>query len=232
MNKMKHLQLWIWALLMGGILSCTGNKTNGVASANDSITTDSLKTDSLADIHWQDVSEEEAIAFIEEFYSHAPKESNAWDWDEAILHKYLAPAVLDTLHALVATASTEGNENEKYATWLLTGIDNSEQICVSQKNITAIHEKDGRYRKHFEVYYWADGMLDGVQELYYTVKSDGNRLFITRIDSLDESGAQQAWDMLEERNRWREVEWKAEEMGGYDNLPESVIDSLYEHALD
>ena len=140
--------------------------------------------------------------------------------------------MLDTLHALVATASTEGNENEKYATWLLTGIDNSEQICVSRKNITAIHEKDGRYRKHFEVYYWADGMLDGVQELYYTVKSDGNRLFITRIDSLDESGAQQAWDMLEERNRWREVEWKAEDMGGYDNLPESVIDSLYEHALD
>ena len=75
-------------------------------------------------------------------------------------------------------------------------------------------------------------MLDGVQELYYTVKSDGNRLFITRIDSLDESGAQQAWDMLEERNRWREVEMKAEEMGGYDNLSESTIDSLYEHAFD
>lgn len=230
MNKMKHLQLWIWTLLMVGILSCTGNKTNGVADANDSMMTDSLKADSLADIHWQDVNEEDAIAFIEEFYSHAPKESNAWDWDEAILRKYLAPAVLDTLHALVATASTEGNE--KYATWLLTGIDNSEQICVSRKNITAIHEKDGRYRKHFEVYYWADGMLDGVQELYYTVKSDGNRLYITRIDSLNESGAQQAWDMLEERNRWREVEMKAEEMGGIENLSESTMDSLYEHALD
>lgn len=230
MNKMKHLQLWIWTLLMAGILSCTGNKTNGVADANDSMMTDSLKADSLADIHWQDVNEEDAIAFIEEFYSHAPKESNAWDWDEAILRKYLAPAVLDTLHALVATASTEGNE--KYATWLLTGIDNSEQICVSRKNITAIHEKDGRYRKHFEVYYWADGMLDGVQELYYTVKSDGNRLYITRIDSLNESGAQQAWDMLEERNRWREVEMKAEEMGGIENLSESTMDSLYEHALD
>ena len=75
-------------------------------------------------------------------------------------------------------------------------------------------------------------MLDGVQELYYTVKSDGNRLFITRIDSLDESGAQQAWDMLEERNRWREVEMKAEEMGGIENLSESTMDSLYEHAFD
>ena len=57
-------------------------------------------------------------------------------------------------------------------------------------------------------------------------------LTITRIDSLDESGAQQAWDMLEERNRWREVEMKAEEMGGFENLSESVMDSLYEHALD
>lgn len=232
MNKMKLLQLWTWVLLTSSILSCTGNKNNGVADNNDSIVTDSLKTDSLANIHWQDVSEEEAIAFIEEFYSHAPKESNAWDWDEAILRKYLAPAVLDTLHALVETSFTDADEGTKYATWLLTGIDNSEQICVSRKNITAIHEKDGRYRKHFEVYYWADGMLDGVQELYYTVKSDGNRLFITRIDSLDESGAQQAWDMLEERNRWREVEMKAEEMGGFENLSESVMDSLYEHALD
>ena len=222
MNKMKLLQLWTWVLLTSSILSCTGNKNNGVADNNDSIVTDSLKTDSIANIHWQDVSEEEAIAFIEEFYSHAPKESNAWDWDEAILRKYLAPAVLDTLHALVATSFTDADEGTKYATWLLTGI----------KNITAIHEKDGRYRKHFEVYYWADGMLDGVQELYYTVKSDGNRLFITRIDSLDESGAQQAWDMLEERNRWREVEMKAEEMGGFENLSESVMDSLYEHALD
>ena len=66
----------------------------------------------------------------------------------------------------------------------------------------------------------------------YTVKSNGEQLFITRIDSLDESGAQQVWDMLEERNRWREVEEKATEMGGYDNLSEDVIDSLYEHALD
>jgi hypothetical protein len=38
--------------------------------------------------------------------------------------------------------------------------------------------------------------------------------------------------MLEERNRWREVEMKAEEMGGFENLSESVMDSLYEHALD
>ena len=75
-------------------------------------------------------------------------------------------------------------------------------------------------------------MLDGVQELYYTVKSDGEQLFITKIDSLDESGAQQAWDMLEERNRWREVESKATEMGGYDNLTEDQIDSLYQHASD
>ena len=75
-------------------------------------------------------------------------------------------------------------------------------------------------------------MLDGVQDLYYTVKSDGKQLFITKIDSLDESGAKQAWDMLEERNRWREVDRVADEMGGYDNLAEEQIDSIYEHALE
>ncbi|MBR6202138.1 MAG: hypothetical protein IKQ62_03950 [Bacteroidaceae bacterium] len=219
-------------ILMVSILSCTGNKTSGNADASDSTKTDSLKADSTDIIHWQDVSNEEAIAFIEEFYSHAPKEQGSYEWDEAILHKYLAPAVLDTLHALVATSFTDADEGTKYATWLLTGMDNSQQICVSQQNFPTYAEEDGRYRKHFEVYYWADGMLDGVQELYYTVKSDGSRLFITKIDSLDESGAQQVWDMLEERNRWREVERKANEMGGWDNLSEDVIDSLYEHALD
>ncbi len=150
----------------------------------------------------------------------------------AILHKYLAPAVLDTLHARVATASTELDGTEKYATWLLTGMDNSQQIWVSKQNFAATAEEDGRYRKHFEVYYWADGMLDGVQELYYTVKSDGKQLFITKIDSLDESGAQQAWDMLEERNRWREVDRAADEVGGYENLTEDQIDSIYQHALE
>lgn len=218
-------------LWMGSILSCTGTKPVGTNNAEeaDSTSTESATDNRTSEKDWQDVSKEEAIAFIEEFYTHAPKESNSWEWDEAILHKYLAPAVLDTLHALAASASTD---DEKYATWLLTGIDDSEQICVSRKNFPAQAEEDGRYRKHFEVYYWADGMLDGVQELYYTVKSDGEQLFITKIDSLDESGAQQAWDMLEERNRWREVESKATEMGGYDNLTEDQIDSLYQHASD
>ena len=218
------------ALWLGSLLSCTGTKPVGThGAAADSTGTESATDGLTSETEWQDVSKEEAIAFIEEFYTHAPKESNSWAWDEAILHKYLAPAVLDTLHALVASASTD---DEKYATWLLTGIDDSEQICVSRKNFPAQAEEDGRYRKHFEVYYWADGMLDGVQELYYTVKSDGEKLFITKIDSLDESGAQQVWDMLEERNRWREVENKATEMGGYDNLTEGQIDSLYKHASD
>lgn len=208
------------ALLMGSLFSCTGNKAQGNATSEDSIQT---ATDSLAQENWQDVNEENAIAFIEEFYSHAPKEEGSYDWDEAILHKYLAPAVLDTLHARVATASTELDGTEKYATWLLTGIDNSEQIWVSRQNFPATAEEDGRYRKHFEVYYWADGMLDGVQDLYYTVKSDGKQLFITKIDSLDESGAKQAWDMLEERNRWREVDRVADEMGATTTLQRSRL---------
>ena len=152
----------------------------------------------------------DAIAFIEDFYSHAPEEPGSYDWDEDILKKYLAPAVLDTLHAKVDVYSPGGEA--KYATWLLTGIDDSEQVYVSRENFETRRVEDGRYIKRFEVYYWADGMLDGVQELFYTVKSNGEQLFITQIDSLDESGAQQVWDMLEERNRWREMEDQVEEM--------------------
>ena len=66
-------------------------------------------------------------------------------------------------------------------------------------------------------------MRDGVQDLYYTVKSDGKQLFITKIDSLDESGAKQAWDMLEERNRWREVDRVADEMGATTTLQRSRL---------
>lgn len=200
--------------LMSCLWSCTGKKSqgNGTPEGTDG---DSLAMDVKGqedEVVWQDVSDEEAIAFIEDFYSHAPEEPGSYDWDEDILKKYLAPAVLDTLHAKVDVYGSDGEA--KYATWLLTGIDDSEQVYVSRENFETRVWEDGRYMKRFEVYYWADGMLDGVQELFYTVKSNGTQLFITQIDGLDESGAEQVWDMLEERNRWREVESEAEEMEG------------------
>lgn len=200
--------------LMSCLWSCTGKKSqgNGTPEGTDG---DSLAMDVKGqedEVVWQDVSDEEAIAFIEDFYSHAPEEPGSYDWDEDILKKYLAPAVLDTLHAKVDVYGSDGEA--KYATWLLTGIDDSEQVYVSREDFETRVWEDGRYMKRFEVYYWADGMLDGVQELFYTVKSNGTQLFITQIDGLDESGAEQVWDMLEERNRWREVESEAEEMEG------------------
>ena len=195
--------------LMSCLWSCTGKKSQGNGTSDgDSLAMDVKGQDD--GVVWQDVSDEEAIAFIEDFYSHAPEEPGSYDWDEDILKKYLAPAVLDTLHAKVDVYSPGGEA--KYATWLLTGIDDSEQVYVSRENFETRRVEDGRYIKRFEVYYWADGMLDGVQELFYTVKSNGEQLFITQIDSLDESGAQQVWDMLEERNRWREMEDQVEEM--------------------
>ena len=197
--------------LMSCLWSCTGKKSQGNGTSDgDSLAMDVKGQDD--GVVWQDVSDEDAIAFIEDFYSHAPEEPGSYDWDEDILKKYLAPAVLDTLHAKVDVYSPGGEA--KYATWLLTGIDDSEQVYVSRENFETRVGGDGRYIKRFEVYYWADGMLDGVQELFYTVKSNGEQLFITQIDSLDESGAEQVWDMLEERNRWREVESEAEEMEG------------------
>jgi hypothetical protein len=197
--------------LMSCLWSCTGKKSQGNGTSDgDSLAMDVKGQDD--GVVWQDVSDEDAIAFIEDFYSHAPEEPGSYDWDEDILKKYLAPAVLDTLHAKVDVYSPGGEA--KYATWLLTGIDDSEQVYVSRENFETRRVEDGRYIKRFEVYYWADGMLDGVQELFYTVKSNGTQLFITQIDGLDESGAEQVWDMLEERNRWREVESEAEEMEG------------------
>lgn len=217
-------------LLTALTLSCTGNKTPGTTDADSSaVATDSLAT---ATENWQDVNPQEAIALIEEFYSHAPTEQGSYAWDEAILHQYLAPNVLTTLHKKVKESTYDQEATDQYATWLLTGIDNSEQICVSQQNQPAEPTDDGRYCKRFTVYYWADAMLYGVQELYYTVKSNGDRSFITQIDSLSEDAAQQVWDQLEDRNRWREVESQAEDLGGMENLTDDQMDSLYEHALE
>jgi hypothetical protein len=86
--------------------------------------------------------------------------------------------------------------------------------------------------KDFKIFYWADPMLSYVQELYFTVKKKGGKLFITQIDGLGNEGADAVWNMQAERSRWQQVEIKAQEFGGIENLTEAQIDSLYEHAFD
>ena len=205
-------------LLVSQLYACTGGKTAGDNAAN---TSDSTTTEAAAETDWEDVSEKEAIAFVEEFYSHATEDEGIYNWDEAVLQKYLSPTVLNTLHALVGDASTESDSTEKYATWLLTGLDNSEQIIVRNQDEANIAE-DGRLHKTFTLAYWADRGLISYQELFYTVKKKGERLFITQIDSLNENAANQVWNMLEDRDRLREADLEDEEI---DNYEEAELDT-------
>jgi hypothetical protein len=176
------------------------------------------------------VSSEEALAFIEEFYTHAPEQGSS-EWDEQVLKRYLAPNVLQTLRDSVKNAYDK-DTSAKYATWLLTCIDNSEMIYLSKDNQPAYQDDNGRYVKDFKIFYWADPVLSYVQELYFTVKKKGGKLFITQIDGLGNEGADAVWNMQAERSRWQQVEIKAQEFGGIENLTEAQIDSLYEHAFD
>lgn len=185
---------------------------------------------SITDDGWQEVSSEEALAFIEEFYSHAPKQGSS-EWDEQVLKRYLAPAVLQTLRDSVKNAYNEDTD-AKYATWLLTCIDNSEMIYLSSDNQPAYQDDNGRYVKNFKIFYWADPMLSYVQWLYFTVKKKDGKMYITQIDGLGNEGADAVWNMQAERSRWQLVEIKAQKLGGMENLTEAQLDSLYEHAFD
>ena len=199
------------------------------ASQTKSNAASTTKT-SITDDGWQEVSSEEALAFIEEFYSHAPKQGSS-EWDEQVLKRYLAPAVLQTLRDSVKNAYNEDTD-AKYATWLLTCIDNSEMIYLSSDNQPAYQDDNGRYVKNFKIFYWADPMLSYVQGLYFTVKKKGGKLYITQIDGLGNEGADAVWNMQAERSRWQQVEIKAQKLGGMENLTEAQLDSLYEHAFD
>ena len=200
--------------------SASHAKSNAASTTKTSITDDG----------WQDVSSEEALAFIEEFYTHAPKQGSS-EWDERVLKRYLAPNVLQTLRDSVKNAYDK-DTSAKYATWLLTCIDNSEMIYLSKDNQPAYKDDNGRYVKDFKIFYWADPMLSYVQNLYFTVKKKGGKLFITQIDGLGNEGADAVWNMQAERSRWQQVEIKAQEFGGIENLTEAQLDSLYEHAFD
>ena len=139
--------------------------------------------------------------------------------------------MLQTLRDSVKNAYDK-DTSAKYATWLLTCIDNSEMIYLSKDNQPAYKDDNGRYVKDFKIFYWADPMLSYVQELYFTVKKKGGKLFITQIDGLGNEGADAVWNMQAERSRWQQVEIKAQEFGGIENLTEAQLDSLYEHAFD
>lgn len=151
---------------------------------------------------WQPVSGEEAVAFVERFYTYMAFDTGTWE--DAVLEQYMTPEVL----AQLAKASTD--ENKKYASWLLSGTDDSEMIKPSVRIHDAVATDDGRVAKDVEVFYWADTGLRATQTLYYTVMSRSGRLLITQIDGMDGTAASSVWDQLEIRNEGREMEAEME----------------------
>lgn len=151
---------------------------------------------------WQPVSGEEAVAFVQRFYTYMYFENGTWE--DVVLEQYMTPEVL----AQLAKASTE--ENKKYASWLLSGTDDSEMIKPSVRTHDAVVTDDGRVAKEVEVFYWADTGLRATQTLYYTVMSRSGRLLITQIDGMDGEAASSVWDQLEIRNEGREMEAEME----------------------
>jgi hypothetical protein len=147
---------------------------------------------------WKPVSADKAVAFVQEFYSHRSMENG--QWEDAVLEKYLAPAVLKTL------AEAASDSEKKYASWLLSGTDDSEMILPSVQLHDPVALDDGRVMRELGVFYWADTWLRSTQTLYFTVKSKGGRLYITQVDNMNGEAAADVWAQLEARNEAREME--------------------------
>lgn len=154
----------------------------------------------VAAVHdeWLPVSDEQAVSFVEEFYTHMSLENGTWDDD--VLEQNLAPLLLKSLADAVSDGDT------KYASWLLSGTDESEMIKPSVRSHDAVATGDGRVQKELEVFYWADTWLRSIQTLYFTVKSKNGHLYITQIDGMDGSAAASVWEQLEARDEAREME--------------------------
>lgn len=151
---------------------------------------------------WQPVSGEKAVAFVQQFYTYMHFENGTWE--DVVLEQYMTPEVL----AQLAKASTDADK--KYASWLLSGTDDSEMIKPSVRTHDAVATDDGRVAKEVEVFYWGDTGLRAKQTLYYTVMSRSGRLLITQIDGMDGEAASCVWNQLEIRNEGREMEAEME----------------------
>ena len=153
----------------------------------------------IAAVHddWQPVSDEQAVAFVENFYSCMSMDNGRWD--DAVLEQYLAPSVLKMLQEAAA------DNESKYASWLLSATDDMEMIKPSIHSESPVMTADGRVAKVQSVFYWGDTCLRDTQTIYFTVKSKGGRLMITQVDGADGTAAASVWQQLESRNEGREM---------------------------
>ena len=95
----------------------------------------------IAAVHddWQPVSDEQAVAFVENFYSCMSMDNGRWD--DAVLEQYLAPSVLKMLQEAAA------DNESKYASWLLSATDDMEMIKPSIHSESPVMTADGRVAK-------------------------------------------------------------------------------------
>lgn len=154
---------------------------------------------------WKPVSSQQAVAFVEGFYANMSMKDGLWK--DEVLEQHLAPEVLKLL------AEAASDSEKKYASWLLSGTDDSEMILPSVRTHDPVATDDGRVMKEVEVFYWGDTGLRASQTLYYTVMSKAGRLMITQIDGMDGTAASSVWDQLDIRNEGREMEAEEEVEG-------------------
>ena len=151
---------------------------------------------------WKPVTGSKAVAFVEEFYTHRSMKNGTWE--DAVLEQHLAPQVLKQL------ADAAANAEAKYASWLLSALDDSEMLLPSIRTHEPTATADGRVAVDLEIFYWADTGLRSTQTLYFTVKSKGGRMMITQVDGLNGDAAEEVWAQLEARNEAREMESEME----------------------
>lgn len=200
----------IWVLLcLLALAACKGKQTTTVES--DDETTADIKAQDDDSLPWEDVSADEACRFVEEFYAKCPEEGY---WSDTVLEQYLGSNLLRKLHkeAVDKGGETDG-ESQKYAKWWLVCTDETDMIIWSRSSTTeAQPDEDGKPFKYFLVFYYGDSGMQGGQTLTYTVRRQGDRMFITDIEGMGYSAAQSAWDeksakneMWEEGDRMREA---------------------------
>ena len=176
------------ALTAGLLISCRGNMTGNGENGSDSI---EFNTDSMQEMNinaqtngnsQNEVSDEEAIAFIEEFYK--PDADGYINWDEKELQKYLSAEVVKELHDDFPFGDDDSwAENEQYATWNLLATDpvgDLDLLNVSKAEATG----DGRYEKRFTTAHWANHSQSSTSSLFYTVERIDGNLKITKVEDI------------------------------------------------
>ena len=180
--KKSFLTVLMGALLTVGLTtSCRGKVTVSTDKGTDTI---EFNTDSINRVQInvevgneassEEVSDEEAIAFIDEFY-----DKDGWTGDD--LHTYLGEAVLKQLEEGVPEGFEDVAIDEKYAGWDL--------LCSDPVGETDLHEispaeatGDGRYVKHFTTSYWGTPENKDISSIFYTVERVNGELKITKLE--------------------------------------------------